>query len=571
MQKRSLILMSLVGSLAANSALAQDPYAGVPQPIVIDSGSQMQQPSMPADVSVQVQVPGYDAQPYPQQQVQYAQQQPVQQAAPTDAVSYFYEWLAPYGQWMNSSLGLVWKPDPNIVGANFVPYLTGGHWVNSDQGWVFDSQYPFAWAVYHYGRWYQDPNAGWVWVPDTTWGPAWVDWREGSGFVGWMPMPPLAIAGYYDQYEPNYIFVSVDHFCGYDYTPWVTWSRPSYGVYGTMRSIPFSVQPGWGRWAVGPSVNVFNNRGVVVPRTVVTVPNAPGVVARGGVRVTPSPSVPVATFHPGSVGVNAGGRGSVGVSGPSQMPSASGRPVYNYTSGPSMATFHPGGTTTPITSMPPAGYNNGRPVFNNQSLPASAYHPTPGTTMYGGASAASNTMYGGAQNGSPTMYGPPGGFGGQHFTPGQVAPGGYGQPQGPREAPLGHPQGYATPTPLQQLNAWHPPAPSAPAYMQAPQQQFRPTPMPSYASPSNYQRSYSAPSQPSYSQPSFHSAPSFSAPSSYSAPSFHSAPSSYSAPSFHSAPSFSSSSSFHSSPAPSFSAPHFSGGGGFAGGGRRGR
>jgi hypothetical protein len=44
--------------------------------------------------------------------------------------------------------------------------------------------------VFHYGRWIWLDDAGWVWVPGRVWGPAWVVWRQGPGFVGWAPMHP---------------------------------------------------------------------------------------------------------------------------------------------------------------------------------------------------------------------------------------------------------------------------------------------------------------------------------------------------------------------------------------------
>ena len=48
-----------------------------------------------------------------------------------------------------------------------------------------------SWGVvtYHYGRWYEDPREGWVWVPGSTWAPAWVSWREGGGYCGWALRP----------------------------------------------------------------------------------------------------------------------------------------------------------------------------------------------------------------------------------------------------------------------------------------------------------------------------------------------------------------------------------------------
>jgi len=61
--------------------------------------------------------------------------------------------------------------------------------VFTDYGWTWSSDEQWGWAVYHYGRWNQDPSYGWVWVPGTEWGPAWVAWHEGGGYVGWAPLP----------------------------------------------------------------------------------------------------------------------------------------------------------------------------------------------------------------------------------------------------------------------------------------------------------------------------------------------------------------------------------------------
>jgi hypothetical protein len=70
-----------------------------------------------------------------------------------------------------------------------------GHWVYTDVGWTWASDEPWGWAVYHYGRWFYDPIYGWVWVPGTVWGPAWVDWRWSDDCVGWAPLPPAASWG----------------------------------------------------------------------------------------------------------------------------------------------------------------------------------------------------------------------------------------------------------------------------------------------------------------------------------------------------------------------------------------
>ena len=103
----------------------------------------------------------------------------------------FDDRLSPYGAWLVlPGHGRVWQPAMEYVGDGFYPYGSGGHWVYTDEGWVFDSDYPFGWAVFHYGRWMLDPDYGWVWVPGNTWAPAWVSWRMGGSYIGWAPMGP---------------------------------------------------------------------------------------------------------------------------------------------------------------------------------------------------------------------------------------------------------------------------------------------------------------------------------------------------------------------------------------------
>jgi hypothetical protein len=82
--------------------------------------------------------------------------------------------------------GWVWSP--YNVAAGWRPY-TVGHWVLTDDGWTWASDEEFGWATYHYGRWQVDARYGWVWAPGTEWAPAWVAWHEGSGWVGWAPLP----------------------------------------------------------------------------------------------------------------------------------------------------------------------------------------------------------------------------------------------------------------------------------------------------------------------------------------------------------------------------------------------
>jgi len=132
----------------------------------------------------------------------------------------FYEPLRPYGHWVEvGTYGRCWRPA--YIGTQWRPYATG-HWEWTDQGWFWVSDEPWAWATYHYGRWAFDPYYGWVWVPGVEWGPAWVAWREGGGFIGWAPLPPLCEYGpggvlLVDRihWHPRaFVFVEHRHFCG---------------------------------------------------------------------------------------------------------------------------------------------------------------------------------------------------------------------------------------------------------------------------------------------------------------------------------------------------------------------
>ena len=123
---------------------------------------------------------------------------PVQAAAPAPAyvsdapadVSYFYSGLSPYGAWVNlENYGWCWQPTAVVVNRNWKPYCDSGHWVYTDAGWFWQSDYSWGWAPFHYGRWFHHDRVGWVWFPDQVWGPAWVTWRYTGDQCGWAPLP----------------------------------------------------------------------------------------------------------------------------------------------------------------------------------------------------------------------------------------------------------------------------------------------------------------------------------------------------------------------------------------------
>jgi hypothetical protein len=102
--------------------------------------------------------------------------------------TYFYNELQPYGIWVSlRPYGYVWIP--GNVGYNWRPY-SRGHWAWTDYGWTWVSVERWGWIAFHYGRWGWDRSMGWFWVPDITWGPAWVAWRWGDAHIGWAPLPP---------------------------------------------------------------------------------------------------------------------------------------------------------------------------------------------------------------------------------------------------------------------------------------------------------------------------------------------------------------------------------------------
>ena len=101
----------------------------------------------------------------------------------------FYDELTPYGTWIqDSQYGYVWRPD--VDQNEFRPYYTNGRWAMTEYGNTWVSNYDWGWAPFHYGRWVINSYRQWIWLPDTNWGPAWVDWRSGDGYYGWAPMAP---------------------------------------------------------------------------------------------------------------------------------------------------------------------------------------------------------------------------------------------------------------------------------------------------------------------------------------------------------------------------------------------
>jgi hypothetical protein len=116
---------------------------------------------------------------------------PRAQAATDVSLNFFYDNLSPYGNWIDvADYGYCFQPNITVSNSGWRPY-SDGYWAYTDVGWTWVSYEDFGWATYHYGRWANLANYGWVWVPGYEWGPAWVSWRTGGDYVGWAPLPPV--------------------------------------------------------------------------------------------------------------------------------------------------------------------------------------------------------------------------------------------------------------------------------------------------------------------------------------------------------------------------------------------
>jgi hypothetical protein len=113
--------------------------------------------------------------------------------ADPSALTDFRSALDPYGSWNEDpNYGTVWVPSSDVVGQDFTPYVSAGHWVyDHDYAWVSD--YDWGWAPFHYGRWVYAQGPGWEWIPGRSYAGAWVSWRTGYddwAYVGWAPLAP---------------------------------------------------------------------------------------------------------------------------------------------------------------------------------------------------------------------------------------------------------------------------------------------------------------------------------------------------------------------------------------------
>jgi hypothetical protein len=155
-------------------------------------------------------------------------------------ISYYDDDLLEHGSWTYiSGYGYGWRPR---VSVGWRPYYHG-YWARSRYGtltWV--SYEPWGWAPYHYGRWSYDPFYGWFWLPGAGYGPAWVYWWYGPGYVGWAP------SGFYDCYRPYY---------NWAYNPYRRAGLTfGFGFYGRVRVGEIDLRP----WTFVDGNSIHSNR-----------------------------------------------------------------------------------------------------------------------------------------------------------------------------------------------------------------------------------------------------------------------------------------------------------------------
>jgi hypothetical protein len=129
------------------------------------------------------------------------------------ALQDFHPALDAHGAWADDpTYGTVWTPSAAETGPDFVPYVSGGHWVYGDD-YLWTSDYEWGWAPFHYGRWVNLEGRGWSWIPGREYAPAWVEWRTGDAYLGWAPAPPvfvwrggIAVTGGFAPPPPPFVF-----------------------------------------------------------------------------------------------------------------------------------------------------------------------------------------------------------------------------------------------------------------------------------------------------------------------------------------------------------------------------
>ncbi len=169
-----------------------------------------------------------------------------------ESVEVFYDELDDYGTWIEDDThGYVFAPYEE----DYLPY-EDGHWSETEYGMTWVAEDEIGWAVCHYGRWIWRGER-WLWIPGTVWGPAWVEWRLGGGWVGWAPY------GYARWHAPwtSWRFVPQrDLFARRSWAPRHVWHHHPRTLYNRTNAVQRWVRGANGqRYVAGPSSRRFDS------------------------------------------------------------------------------------------------------------------------------------------------------------------------------------------------------------------------------------------------------------------------------------------------------------------------
>jgi hypothetical protein len=343
----------LYGSTAAAPDRPQPAYSAAPdRPVPDQPGySAPQQPAYPPAAAAPEQ-PGY-SDPAPPQAgpSDYAQQEddsgpPTPAGTDVASEDVFTQQLSPYGNWTEvNGYGRVWVP---AVSYGWRPYYYG-RWELTEWGWTFVSADPWGWAAYHYGRWNWGLGVGWYWIPGRQWGPAWVSWRYGGGYVGWAPLGPRGVV--FGFGHPGWIAVGETHFTQPIARVAVT-GRATVGIVSAAQPLSSHVARGG---SFGPPVERIS--------------------AATGHTITAVPATrAIATAHAQSIGPRASG----GIRSPVRpILGARPRPASRTLSGPGAARPAPGAVARPAPGGIARPIGSGT-VHAPAAHPSGAAHPSAG-------------------------------------------------------------------------------------------------------------------------------------------------------------------------------------------------
>lgn len=111
-------------------------------------------------------------------------------AAPEALAPEIRDTLSRFGTFVvDQTYGEVWMP--TVTPKGWHPYPPC-RWIKAKRwGLYYDDRTEWGRIVHHFGRWIHNGERGWMWVPGTTFSPAWVVWRSSPAWTGWAPLPPI--------------------------------------------------------------------------------------------------------------------------------------------------------------------------------------------------------------------------------------------------------------------------------------------------------------------------------------------------------------------------------------------